>query len=70
MRIRCGASSVFLARCGVVAGADGIFMEIHENPEQALSDGPNALPINKLKALLENLVELKKVYRSQDAVVA
>jgi 2-dehydro-3-deoxyphosphooctonate aldolase (KDO 8-P synthase) len=49
-----------LACCAVVAGADAIFMEIHENPDKALSDGPNALPISKLKPLLKKLIALKK----------
>lgn len=48
-----------LAKCGVVAGADAIFMEIHENPEKALSDGPNALRLEKLEDLLLLLVRLK-----------
>ncbi len=56
-----------LSRCAVVAGADAVFMEIHENPAEALSDGPNALHLNKLKPLLEILVELKKVM-NQEAV--
>ncbi len=50
-----------LARCGISAGADSIFMEIHENPAEALSDGPNAMALSKLKANLEILCELKKV---------
>jgi len=50
-----------LARCGISAGADAIFMEIHENPAEALSDGPNAMALSKLKANLEILCELKKV---------
>lgn len=58
-----------LARCGVVAGADGIFMEIHENPAEALSDGPNALHLQKLKPLLEVLVELKKVVSEEKQVL-
>ena len=49
-----------LARCAVVAGADAIFMEIHENPAKALSDGPNALVLSQLKPLLNNLIALKK----------
>ncbi|MDP3921591.1 MAG: 3-deoxy-8-phosphooctulonate synthase [Candidatus Omnitrophota bacterium] len=48
-----------LARCGIVAGADAIFMEVHENPSEALSDGPNNLALSKLKGLLESLVRLK-----------
>jgi 2-dehydro-3-deoxyphosphooctonate aldolase (KDO 8-P synthase) len=50
-----------LAKCGVAAGADAVFMEIHENPAEALSDGPNNLPLNQLRDLLEVLVELKQV---------
>jgi len=50
-----------LARCAVVAGADAIFMEIHEDPSKALSDGPNALALKHLKPLLEKLMALKKV---------
>jgi 2-dehydro-3-deoxyphosphooctonate aldolase (KDO 8-P synthase) len=49
-----------LARCAVVAGADAVFMEIHENPAKALSDGPNALALSKLGALLKELIALKK----------
>jgi 2-dehydro-3-deoxyphosphooctonate aldolase (KDO 8-P synthase) len=50
-----------LSRCGIAAGADAIFMEIHENPAEALSDGPNAMALSKLKENLEVLIELKKV---------
>ncbi len=50
-----------LARCAVVAGADSLFMEVHENPAEALSDGPNALPFSKLRPLLEVLIQLKKI---------
>lgn len=50
-----------LSRCAVVAGADALFMEIHECPEKALSDGPNALHINKVKPLWETLLSLKKI---------
>jgi len=49
-----------LARCGIVSGADSIFMEIHENPSEALSDGANALALKDLKELLENLNALKQ----------
>lgn len=58
-----------LARCAVVAGADALFMEIHENPAEALSDGPNNLALDKLKPLLEVLLELKKVV-SEDKALA
>jgi 2-dehydro-3-deoxyphosphooctonate aldolase (KDO 8-P synthase) len=41
-----------LARAGVACGVDAVFMEVHECPERALSDGPNALPLERLEALL------------------
>jgi 2-dehydro-3-deoxyphosphooctonate aldolase (KDO 8-P synthase) len=50
-----------LSQCAVVAGADALFMEIHENPAEALSDGPNNLHLQNLKPLLELLIELKRV---------
>jgi 2-dehydro-3-deoxyphosphooctonate aldolase (KDO 8-P synthase) len=49
-----------LARAGVAAGVDGLFMELHDNPAKALSDGPNALQLSLLPALLEQLVEIRK----------
>lgn len=58
-----------LARCAVVAGADAVFMEIHENPAEALSDGPNALHLAKLKPLLEILIQLKKVVSEENEVL-
>jgi len=48
-----------LARAGVAAGVDGLFMEVHENPAKALSDGPNALKLSLLPALLEQLVAIR-----------
>jgi len=48
-----------IASAGVVSGAAGIFMEVHPDPEQALSDGSNSLQIKKLQALL---IKLKKLY--------
>ncbi len=50
-----------LARCGIVAGADAIFMEVHENPAAALSDGPSLLPLGQLRDTLEMLLDLKRV---------
>ncbi len=50
-----------LARCAVVAGADALFMEIHEEPEKALSDGANMLSLSRLEKLLEVLVEIRRV---------
>jgi 2-dehydro-3-deoxyphosphooctonate aldolase (KDO 8-P synthase) len=52
-----------LARAGVAAGVDGIFLETHDNPEAALSDGANALPLSQLPGLLARLKELSTVIR-------
>jgi len=54
-----------LARCAVVAGADAVFMEVHENPAKALSDGLNALAMKDLQPLLANLLMLKKVMNGE-----
>lgn len=50
-----------LAQAAVVAGADGIFMEVHENPDKAPSDGPNMLRLKDLERLLERLLKLSQV---------
>jgi len=47
-----------LARAAVAAGVAGVFMETHPEPEKALSDGPNAWPLGRMRALLETLAEL------------
>ena len=47
-----------LARAAVAAGVAGVFMETHPDPARALSDGPNAWPLPRMRALLETLVEL------------
>jgi len=49
-----------MARAGVAAGVDGIFLEIHDNPSKALSDGANALDLALLPALLEELLSIRK----------
>jgi 2-dehydro-3-deoxyphosphooctonate aldolase (KDO 8-P synthase) len=48
------------ARAGVAAGVDGLFMEVHDNPAKALSDGPNALNLSLLPELLEQVVKIRK----------
>jgi len=48
-----------LARCAVVAGADGVFIETHPEPEKALSDGPNTVALSDMPSLLANLVRLR-----------
>jgi 2-dehydro-3-deoxyphosphooctonate aldolase (KDO 8-P synthase) len=50
-----------LARAAVAAGIAGIFMETHPDPSRALSDGPNAVPLTHMRALLESLIELDHV---------
>jgi 2-dehydro-3-deoxyphosphooctonate aldolase (KDO 8-P synthase) len=50
-----------LARAGVAAGVSGLFMETHPDPAKAWSDGPNAVPLKHMKALLETLVELDRI---------
>ena len=49
-----------MARAGIAAGADGLFIETHMNPEKARSDGANMLKLDKLRPLLEKLVRLRE----------
>jgi len=48
-----------LARAAIAAGADGVFLEVHEDPDKALCDGPNSLPLDQLPALLAQLKAIK-----------
>jgi 2-dehydro-3-deoxyphosphooctonate aldolase (KDO 8-P synthase) len=54
-----------LARAAVAAGISGLFMETHPDPDHALSDGPNSWPLDKLRSLLETLVELDRTVKQQ-----
>ncbi|HEV8690155.1 MAG TPA: 3-deoxy-8-phosphooctulonate synthase [Ideonella sp.] len=54
-----------LARAGVAVGVAGLFMETHPDPAKALSDGPNAVPLKHMAALLEQLVALDRVVKAQ-----
>lgn len=54
-----------LARAAVAAGVAGLFMETHPNPDQALSDGPNAWPLARMASLLETLVELDRIVKNK-----
>jgi 2-dehydro-3-deoxyphosphooctonate aldolase (KDO 8-P synthase) len=47
-----------LACAAAGAGVDGFFMEVHPNPDQALSDGPNMVPLHQLKTLLERIIRI------------
>lgn len=48
-----------MARCGIAAGVDGLFMEMHQNPAVAKSDGANMLPLDRMEGLLERLSALR-----------
>ncbi|BAV98963.1 3-deoxy-8-phosphooctulonate synthase [Lysobacter enzymogenes] len=50
-----------LARAAIAVGVSGVFMETHPRPEEALSDGPNAVPLPKMRRLLETLVEIDRI---------
>ncbi len=54
-----------LARAAVAVGVAGIFMETHPDPAKALSDGPNAVPLKHMRALLEQLAELDRAVKSR-----
>ena len=54
-----------LARAAVAVGVAGLFMETHPDPANAMSDGPNAVPLKHMKALLEQLVALDRVIKQQ-----
>ena len=53
----------YLARAGVACGVDGVFMEVHDDPAAALSDGPNSLPLERLEPLLEKLKAIHELVR-------
>lgn len=54
-----------LARAAVAVGISGLFMETHPDPAQALSDGPNAVPLPHMEALLNSLVDIDRVVKQQ-----
>lgn len=54
-----------LARAAVAAGVGGVFMETHPKPEEALSDGPNSWPLHLMPALLDQLIAIDQVVKSQ-----
>lgn len=53
-----GVLAPVLARAAVAAGCDGVFIETHEDPSKALSDGPNQIPLSQLPALLKQLTQI------------
>jgi 2-dehydro-3-deoxyphosphooctonate aldolase (KDO 8-P synthase) len=52
-----------LARCAIAAGADGVFIETHPNPDKALSDGPNMVPLSEMGELLRTLLHVREAVR-------
>lgn len=54
-----------LARAAVAVGVDGLFCEVHENPEAALSDGANALRLDRLESMLNQLKEIDSLVKSR-----
>jgi 2-dehydro-3-deoxyphosphooctonate aldolase (KDO 8-P synthase) len=52
-----------LARAGVAVGVDALFMEVHENPDQALSDGPNSLPLREFEGVLRIVKEIDSILK-------
>jgi 2-dehydro-3-deoxyphosphooctonate aldolase (KDO 8-P synthase) len=55
----------FMGRAGVACGVDGVFMEVHDNPAAALSDGPNSLPLERLEPLLGKLKAIHALVRDE-----
>ncbi len=56
----------YLSRAAVAAGANGVFMEVHPNPDSALCDGPNSLPLDQVRPLLTVLQKIHRLVRSVD----
>jgi len=57
----------YLSRAAVATGIDGIFMEVHEDPDKALCDGPNSIPLSELPQLLKTLKALDSVVKQRPA---
>ncbi len=55
----------FLARAAAGAGVDGFFMEVHDNPEEALSDGPNMVYLDKLEDILKDLLAINEITKKK-----
>ena len=56
-----------LTRAAMAAGIDGLFMEVHPDPDKALCDGPNSIPLNEVEALLEQLLAIRETVEKLDA---
>ncbi|MCR5559324.1 MAG: 3-deoxy-8-phosphooctulonate synthase [Schwartzia sp.] len=55
----------YLARAAVGAGVDGLFMEVHDNPEEALCDGPNSIYLDKLEDILKDCLSIYNIVRKK-----
>jgi 2-dehydro-3-deoxyphosphooctonate aldolase (KDO 8-P synthase) len=55
-----------LARAAVASGVSGLFMETHKNPDEALSDGANSIPLNMMEKLLDTLLSIDRTVKSQE----
>jgi 2-dehydro-3-deoxyphosphooctonate aldolase (KDO 8-P synthase) len=58
----------YLSRAAAAVGIDALFMEIHENPDQALSDGPNMVPLAQLEAVLQPVLDIHKSLAAASAI--
>src|SRR5690554_3428149 len=58
-----------LARAAVAAGISGLFMETHPDPDRALSDGPNAVPLGEMRSLLESLIAIDRAVKGSGALL-
>ena len=54
-----------LARAAVASGVGGLFMETHKNPDEALSDGANSMPLKLMEGLLDTLLSIDRTVKSQ-----
>jgi len=54
----------YLSRAAVAVGVAGIFMEVHQDPDNAPSDGPNMIPLSNLENLLKQLIEIDKIIKN------
>jgi 2-dehydro-3-deoxyphosphooctonate aldolase (KDO 8-P synthase) len=59
-----------LARAAVAVGVDGLFMEVHPEPDRAQSDGPNMVPLHRLEPLLKQLLAIRAPLLEQDEAVS
>ena len=59
-----------LARAAMAVGVDGLFMEVHPDPENALSDGPNMVPLHRLEPLLEQLLAIRAPLQQRPEAVS